>query len=146
MKIRHQYKEAETGEDTVTAASLREGAELGVSASSREAEMGADAVLAKTAVAAAGDPAKMAETFNLAIRAANMALEAKPHVGANAGIKKRFRRFARRFNLVVVAGILVLAVLLGALNNMRVAEECRVKWFDAIGDQSGMATMDEVVP
>ena len=41
-------------------------------------ELGADAVLANTAVAAAGDPVKMAEAFKLAVRAAELALEAKP--------------------------------------------------------------------
>ncbi len=41
-------------------------------------ELGADAVLANTAVAAAGDPVKMAEAFKLAVRAAGLALEAKP--------------------------------------------------------------------
>ena len=41
-------------------------------------ELGADAVLANTAVAAAGDPVKMAEAFKLAVRAAELALEARP--------------------------------------------------------------------
>lgn len=41
-------------------------------------EMGADAVLANTAVAAAGDPVKMAEAFRLAVRAAELACEAEP--------------------------------------------------------------------
>ena len=41
-------------------------------------ELGADAVLANTAVAAADDPVKMAEAFKLAVRAAELALEAKP--------------------------------------------------------------------
>lgn len=41
-------------------------------------EMGADAVLANTAVAAAGDPVKMAEAFRLAVRAAELAHEADP--------------------------------------------------------------------
>ena len=41
-------------------------------------EMGADAVLANTAVAAAGDPVKMAEAFKLAVRAAELAIEARP--------------------------------------------------------------------
>ena len=41
-------------------------------------EMGADAVLANTAVAAAGDPVKMAEAFKLAVRAAGLAIEARP--------------------------------------------------------------------
>ncbi|MBP5285516.1 MAG: thiazole synthase [Kiritimatiellae bacterium] len=41
-------------------------------------ELGADAVLANTAVAAAGDPVKMAEAFKLAVRAAELAVEAVP--------------------------------------------------------------------
>ncbi|MBR4603991.1 MAG: thiazole synthase [Kiritimatiellae bacterium] len=41
-------------------------------------ELGADAVLANTAVAAAGDPVKMAEAFKLAVRAAELAVEACP--------------------------------------------------------------------
>ena len=41
-------------------------------------ELGADAVLANTAVAAAGDPVKMAEAFRLAVRAAELAVEAGP--------------------------------------------------------------------
>ncbi|MGN0854887.1 MAG: hypothetical protein ACI4R9_05130 [Kiritimatiellia bacterium] len=40
--------------------------------------MGADAVLANTEVAAAGDPVKMAEAFKLAVRAAERAVEAHP--------------------------------------------------------------------
>ena len=41
-------------------------------------ELGADAVLANTAVAAASDPVKMAEAFKLAVRAAEIAMEARP--------------------------------------------------------------------
>ena len=41
-------------------------------------ELGADAVLANTAVAAAGDPVRMAEAFKLAVRAAELALQAAP--------------------------------------------------------------------
>ena len=41
-------------------------------------ELGADAVLANTAVAAAGDPVKMAEAFRFAVRAAELAVEAGP--------------------------------------------------------------------
>ena len=41
-------------------------------------ELGADAVLANTAVAAAGDPVKMAEAFRLAVRSAELAVEAGP--------------------------------------------------------------------
>ena len=40
--------------------------------------VGADAVLANTAVAAAGDPVKMAEAFKLAVRAAEIAVAARP--------------------------------------------------------------------
>lgn len=41
-------------------------------------EMGADAVLINTAVAAADDPVKMAEAFKLAIKAAELAIQAGP--------------------------------------------------------------------
>ena len=41
-------------------------------------EMGADAVLANTAVAAAGDPVAMAKAFNLAVQAAELAIKADP--------------------------------------------------------------------
>lgn len=41
-------------------------------------EMGADAVLANTAVAGADDPVAMAEAFRLAVRAAELAMDAHP--------------------------------------------------------------------
>ena len=41
-------------------------------------EMGADAVLANTAVAAAGDPVGMAEAFRLAVRAAELGMISEP--------------------------------------------------------------------
>ena len=41
-------------------------------------ELGADAVLANTAVAAAADPVKMAEAFKLAVRAAELGIQAGP--------------------------------------------------------------------
>ncbi len=41
-------------------------------------ELGADAVLANTAVAAAGDPVAMAEAFKLAVRGAELAVKACP--------------------------------------------------------------------
>ncbi|MBQ9430398.1 MAG: thiazole synthase [Kiritimatiellae bacterium] len=47
-------------------------------------ELGADAVLANTAVAAAEDPVKMAEAFRLAVRAAELAREANPPVATFA--------------------------------------------------------------
>ncbi|MCR5413798.1 MAG: thiazole synthase [Kiritimatiellae bacterium] len=43
-------------------------------------ELGADAVLANTAVAAADDPVAMAKAFNLAVQAAELALRAGPPV------------------------------------------------------------------
>ena len=39
-------------------------------------------------------------------------------------------RLCRAYNLAVLAGILALAVLLGILNNLRVADERKVKWFE----------------
>ena len=46
------------------------------------------------------------------------------------------RRLWREFDLVVLACILVLVVLLGVLNNMRVADERKVKWFGAPADRA----------
>ena len=40
----------------------------------------------------------------------------------------------RRIDLAVVAWVVALAILLGILNNLRVADECRVKWFGAPAD------------
>ena len=39
-------------------------------------------------------------------------------------------KLCRAYNLAVLAGILALAVLLGILNNLRVADERKVKWFE----------------
>lgn len=44
------------------------------------------------------------------------------------------RRLWQEYNLAVLAGILALAVLLGVLNNLRVADERKVKWFGAPAD------------
>ena len=41
------------------------------------------------------------------------------------------KKLCRAYNLVVLASILALAVLLGVLNNLRVADERKVKWFEA---------------
>ncbi len=35
----------------------------------------------------------------------------------------------KNFNIVVLAGMLLLAVMLGVLNNLRVDEDSRVHWF-----------------
>ena len=48
------------------------------------------------------------------------------------------------FNIAVVACILVLAVLLGILNNLRVADERKVKWFEAPADRADQKTVAEV--
>ena len=39
-------------------------------------------------------------------------------------------KLCRAYNLAVLASILALAVLLGILNNLRVADERKVKWFE----------------
>ena len=44
------------------------------------------------------------------------------------------RAMRTHVNLVVVAGIIALAILLGILNNLRVADERKVKWFAAPAD------------
>ena len=50
-----------------------------------------------------------------------------------------------QFNLVVLAGILALAVLLGVLNNLRVSDERKAKWFGG-PDRVGLETSQEVAP
>ena len=54
------------------------------------------------------------------------------------------RRLWREFDLVVLACILVLAVLLGVLNNLRVADERKVKWFGAPADRADQNATGEV--
>ena len=51
-----------------------------------------------------------------------------------------------RFDPVVLVCILVLAVLLGVLNNLRVADDCKVKWFDAPADRSNHEMATEAAP
>ncbi len=64
---------AETGTPIVVDAGI------GVPSHAAEAmEMGADAVLANTAVAAAGDPPEMAKAFSMAVQAGRMAYLSKP--------------------------------------------------------------------
>ena len=50
----------------------------------------------------------------------------------------------RWFNIVVVACILALSVLLGVLNNLRVADERKVKWFGAPADRADQNATGEV--
>ena len=51
-----------------------------------------------------------------------------------------------RVDPVVLVCILVLAVLLGALNNLRVADDCKVKWFGAPEDRGNQETAKEAAP
>lgn len=51
-----------------------------------------------------------------------------------------------QFDFAVVAFIVLLAILLGILNNLRVADERKVKWFDAPVDRIGLETTEEVTP
>ena len=41
----------------------------------------------------------------------------------------KMKKVLKHFNWWVVAGIVVLAILLGVVNNLRVYEEQRVNWF-----------------
>ena len=50
----------------------------------------------------------------------------------------------RWFNIAVVACILALSVLLGVLNNLRVADERKVKWFGAPADRADQNAAGEV--
>ena len=50
-----------------------------------------------------------------------------------------------QFNFFVLAGILALAVLLGVLNNLRVSDERKAKWF-GVPDRVGLETSQEVAP
>ena len=55
-------------------------------------------------------------------------------------------RLCRAYNLDVLAGILALAVLLGILNNLRVADERKVKWFEAPDIQADQNVAVEGAP
>lgn len=47
------------------------------------------------------------------------------------------------FDLAVVACIIALAVLLGILNNLRVSDERKVKWFGAPENRTNQETAKE---
>ena len=55
-------------------------------------------------------------------------------------------KLCRAYNLAVLAGILALAVLLGVLNNLRVADERKVKWFGAPAARANQNAAGEVAP
>ena len=75
-------------------------------------------------------------------------LEENGSVANKAGISvgRNRRRLWRHFDFVVVACILALAILLGVLNNLRVAGERRVKWFDAPAILDDLETTKEITP
>lgn len=61
-------------------------------------------------------------------------------------MKKYVDRLWRHFNFAVVVGILTLAILLGVLNNLRVADERKVEWFDAPADLGEQEKAEETAP
>lgn len=56
------------------------------------------------------------------------------------------KKLCRAYNLAVLASILVLAVLLGILNNLRVADERKVKWFEPPEAWTGPNAVGEEAP
>ena len=52
----------------------------------------------------------------------------------------------RHFDVAVVACIIALAVILGILNNLRVADERKAKWFGAPADRTDLETAREAAP
>ncbi len=54
------------------------------------------------------------------------------------------KKLCRAYNLAVLASILALAVLLGVLNNLRVADERKVKWFGAPAARANQNAAGEV--
>ena len=59
---------------------------------------------------------------------------------------ERGKSLWQRFNLVVVGCIVLLAILLGVLNNLRFADERKVKWFGTSADRDETDTAKEVTP
>ena len=56
--------------------------------------------------------------------------DAEPEKETTLESEMLVKKLCRAYNLAVLASILVLAVLLGILNNLRVADERKVKWFE----------------
>ena len=67
-------------------------------------------------------------------------------VRAGISVGRNRKSLCRHFDFVVVACILVLAMLLGGLNNLRVASERRVKWFGAPAILDDLKTTEEITP
>lgn len=56
--------------------------------------------------------------------------DAEPEKETTLESEMLVKKLCRAYNLAVLASILVLAVLLGILNNLRVADDRKVKWFE----------------
>ena len=56
--------------------------------------------------------------------------------------RRAFEAFVRNYNVAVLASLVLLALLLGVLNNLRVDEEKRADWF-GVQDASVAAEEDD---
>lgn len=56
--------------------------------------------------------------------------DAEPEKETTLESEMLVKKLCRAYNLAVLTSILVLAVLLGILNNLRVADDRKVKWFE----------------
>ena len=63
---------------------------------------------------------------------------------AGISVRRNRKSLCRHFDFVMVACILLLSILLGVLNNLRVAGERRVKWFDAPATLDDLETTKEI--
>ncbi len=61
-------------------------------------------------------------------------------------VKGIIKKLWRHIDLIVVVDIVALAVLLGILNNLRVADERKVKWFGGPEPRTGMQAAEDVTP
>ena len=69
--------------------------------------------------------------------------DAEPEKETTRESEMLVKKLCRAYNLAVLAGILALAVLLGILNNLRVADERKVKWFETPEVQSDQNAAEE---
>ena len=70
--------------------------------------------------------------------------DAEPEKETTLESEMLVKELCRAYNLAVLASILVLAVLLGILNNLRVADERKVKWFGAPAARANQNAAGEV--
>ena len=61
-------------------------------------------------------------------------------------MKGIIKKLWRHIDIMVVVDIVVLAVLLGIVNNLRVADEQKVKWFGGPTERIGMQAAEDVMP